>query len=834
MQEALVAAHENHRGATDLRGAPLEGRAATARHLLRHIGGVALCTRRGVAEGRRQVAVAPIDRGTDVDRLRIDDVADDGALQLLAECLAGLGPVPAQIHHQLAAVTLPFSGATNQRLLRVLAHRVPVERRGGRTRPGAGTHVHAPVNGLGQIVQHAPLARPLVSGSIHGISRQVTGPVLRLERRHELLVVGLQRPRGDSHARRAAGAAGDVCQDARHFRQEAAAVAYVDVFAVTVDGSVPEVIDGRRTFGLDPARPLPRTVHDVLQPVRIGNVPFHAEPQRVGGDVLPERRVSIIGCDQIFQIRTQVTFPGVHRIVGQRTPSSTHEGANGLVLIRRMDLALTAARPIIDDLFARRVVGLGRIVLRRIVVERVLAVRHQDVIGAPARQMLFTCLLPRRFCPGPRVVSALEVLVHRLQGTHQRCTALGSTLTQPFKEGTPVFTFETANPSFDNTGGCIIDDTFGALVDASVTHPDVLAQCRGKGVAHGGNGHVHPRAVILEPVGKVLVFLRLRAGTGAGTRTGHLAVSTRVGPHELLVVHDGDALVVAGAVFRRLEVAQRPPHGRLVVGVLEQIVRGRRDHGDAAVHHTTVQPPFGLKLRPDAGTLIRFLHPGLMDGLESRDVHGKRSDRLLRMPEVILHLPGVCIRHPDPRSVHPGVVAHIRIVVQRIDLRRTLARSQQVIVARAQKSLNAPGRVPGPGLGRMESEQMIVQVGIGQEVEGHRPRIVQREHQVRLDDRKFLDDQRFLRDDSVCLRRQGAGHQQQGGTDRLRERVPASSMWPAAAGIGHAYHRRPFPEAPARSPMPLDGSPRSERQYDSTHDLRQGRRDHRRLRIDGW
>ena len=345
---------------------------------------------------------------------------------------------------------------------------------------------------------------------------------------------------------------------------------------------------------------------------------------------------------------------------------------------------------------------------------------------------------------------------------------------------------------------------------------------------------MHPCAVILEPVGKVLVFLRLRAGTCVGTRTGHLAVSTRVGPHELLVVHDGDALVVAGAVLRRLEVAQRPPHGRLVVGVLEQIVRGRCDHGDTSVHHTALLPLLGLKLRPDAGSLIRILHPGLMDGLESRDVHGERSDLLLRMPEVILHLPGVCIRHPDPRSVHPGVVAHIRIVVQRIDLRRTLASRQQVIVTRAQQSLNAPGRVPGPGLGRMHGKQMIVQVGIGQEVEGHRPRIVQREHQVRLDDRKFLDDQRFLRDDSVCLRRQGAGHQQQGGTDRLRERVPASSMWPAAAGIGHAYHRRPFPEAPARSPMLLDGSPRSERQYDSTRDHRQGRRDHRRLRIDRW
>ena len=470
----------------------------------------------------------------------------------------------------------------------------------------------------------------------------------------------------------------------------------------------------------------------------------------------------------------------------------------------------------------------------RIIVERVLAVRHQDVIGASARQMLLTCLLPRCCCPGPRVVFALEVPVHRLQGVHQRCTALGSTLAQPFKEGTPVFAFKTADPTFDNAGEGTIDNTFGALVDASVTHPDILAQRRGKGIAHGGNGYMHPCAVILEPVGKVLVFLRLRAGTGAGTRTGHLAVSTRVGPHELLVVHDGDALVVAGAVFRRLEVTQRPPHRRLVVGVLEQIVRGRCNHGDAAVHHTALLPFLGLKLRPDAGSLIRILHPGLKDGLESRDVHGERSDLLLRMAKVVLHLPGVCIRHPHPCSVHPGVVAHIRIVVQRVDLRRTLARSQQVIVARAQKSLNAPGRVPGPGLGRMESEQMIVQVGIGQEVEGHGPRIVQREHQVRLNDRKFLDDQRFLRDDSVCLRRQGAGHQQQGGTDRLRERVPASSMWPAAAGIGHAYHRRPFPEAPARSPMPLDGSPRSERQYDSTRDHRQGRRDHRRLRIDRW
>ena len=352
VQEALIASHENHRGTADLRSAPLQGRAATARHLLCHIGSVALCARRGVSEGRRQIAVAPIDRCTNVDRLRIDDVADDRALQLLAECLAGLGPVPAQIQHQLAAVTLLLERAVAQRLLRVRAHRVPVERRRGRPRPGPGTHVHAPVNGLGQIVQHAPLARALVAGSIHGISRQVTGPVLRLERRHELLIVGLKRPRGDRHARRAAGAAGDVCQDTRHFRQEAAAVSHVDVLAVTIDGGVPEVIDGRRAFRLDPARPLPRAVHDALQAIRVRDVPFHAESQRVGGDVLPERRVSIIGRDQIVQIRTQVTFPGVHRIVGQRTPGRAHEGANGLVLIRGVDLALTAARPMIDDLLA--------------------------------------------------------------------------------------------------------------------------------------------------------------------------------------------------------------------------------------------------------------------------------------------------------------------------------------------------------------------------------------------------------------------------------------------------------------------------------------------------
>ena len=114
MQEALVAAHEHHGRATDLRGAALNSRAAGTCCLLRHVVPIAVGARLCAAEGRRQIAVSAVNGRADVGRLRIDNVTNDGILQLDPELLARFGTVSTQIQHQRTAVLIFLAGPLDQ------------------------------------------------------------------------------------------------------------------------------------------------------------------------------------------------------------------------------------------------------------------------------------------------------------------------------------------------------------------------------------------------------------------------------------------------------------------------------------------------------------------------------------------------------------------------------------------------------------------------------------------------------------------------------------------------------------------------------------------------
>ena len=258
VQEAFVAAHEHHGRSADLGSTTPDFLATTALRLLRHVVLVTVSARPCTAEGGRQVAVAAINGRADVGRLRIDDMADDGTLQLGAELVARFGTVTSQIQHQRTAVLVILAGPLDQLALGLVRHApgrfvfgtVPVKGRSCWAADFSGPHVHGPVDGLGQTLQNTPLQRSLLAVGIHCIGLQVPRPVLGLVRGHEFLVVGLQRARGHGHPGRGSGTAGDLGQDAGHLAHEAGAVAHVDVLAMAVDGCMPQIVDGGGRAGL--------------------------------------------------------------------------------------------------------------------------------------------------------------------------------------------------------------------------------------------------------------------------------------------------------------------------------------------------------------------------------------------------------------------------------------------------------------------------------------------------------------------------------------------------------------------------------------------------------
>ena len=465
-------------------------------------------------------------------------------------------------------------------------------------------------------------------------------------------------------------------------------------------------------------------------------------------------------------------------------------------------------RPIILDLHAVHIVGLEREVLLKhpsgfiwifgiLLGECVLPIRHQDVIGTTACQVIEALIqLPahpaRLRCPGAHGVGSPEVVVDGLCCPHQGRSAFRRPRIEPVEEvrtigftciqcgGSGILVDEAPYPTLDNDGFLTIDDSFLTLVDAPIANADILSQCRGKGVAHGSNGHVHPRTVILEPVGKVLVFLRLVTAADVGIGLRDQAVGAREGPIEILVVLDGDALVVAGTVFR-------PVPGRLEFRVFRQVV-GSRCHrpGDAI-------PRAGLLFSEVADECIpllrRHTHRTLPHRPLPRDVELEVLEFRGGVIDVVDDGLGVGIAHANAILVHPGFVTHVRIVVQRVHLRRTPADRQNVGVVRGQHPLVFVGRIV-VRLVRMKGEQVIFQVGIGQVVEGHRTRVVQGEHQIRFDNRHILADERLLGNLGLHRWQQAERHQQQRRAHGTRN--PArhgSCRHSIQAGANHGFHQ---------------------------------------------
>ena len=577
---------------------------------------------------------------------------------------------------------------------------------------------------------------------------------------------------------------------------------------MAVDGRMPQVVDGSGRAGLHLGGPWERSVNDLLQVVGIRQRALHAEAQRVGGHVLPERGVTLVGGDLVVQIRTQIVLPAIHGVVGQRPIGHSLVRRLGMVLIAAAHRSPLFRCTIILDLLAVHVVGLKREVLLKhpsgsvgmvliLLGEGVLPIRHQDVIGTAACQMVAALIqLPahpaRLRCPGAHGVGSPEVVVDGICCPHQGRSTFRRPRIEPVEKvrtigftciqcgGGGILVHEAPYPTLDNNGFLTIDDSFLTLVDAPIANADIRPQRRGKGVAHGGNGHMHPRAVILEPVGKVLVFLRLRAFADVGVFLGNQAVGACEGPIEILVVLDGDTRVVAGTVFRPVCV-------RLEFRILRQVV-GSRHHrpGDAI-------PRAGLLFSEVADECIpllrRHTHRTLPHRPLPRDVELEVLEFRGGVIDVVDDGLGVGIAHANAILVHPGFVTHVRIVVQRVHLRRTPADRQNVGVVRGQHPLVFVGRIV-VRLVRMKGEQVIFQVGIGQVVEGHRTRVVQGEHQIRFDNRHILADERLLGNLGLHRWQQAERHQQQRRAHGTRN--PArhgSCRHSIQAGANHGFHQ---------------------------------------------
>ena len=201
----------------------------------------------------------------------------------------------------------------------------------------------------------------------------------------------------------------------------------------------------------------------------------------------------------------------------------------------------------------------------------------------------------------------------------------------------------------------------------------------------------------------------------------------------MLVVLDGDTLVVAGTVLGPILI-------RFEFRILRQVVGSRYHRHGGPIPLAGLLP---VQVRNEAVRLRFHTHRAAPHRPLTRDVELEVPEFFVGMVDVVDDGPGVGVGHAHPVLVHPGFIPCIRVVVQRVHLRRTSTYCQNVGVVRGQQPLVFVGRIVVRLVG-VESEQMIFQVRVGQIVEGHRTRVVQGEHQVRLDNRHFLVDERPL------------------------------------------------------------------------------------------
>ena len=287
--------------------------------------------------------------------------------------------------------------------------------------------------------------------------------------------------------------------------------------------------------------------------------------------------------------------------------------------------------------------------------------------------------------------------------------------------------------------------------------------------------------MVLVPVGKVLVFLLLRAGPHTVGRLH--AVRALVGIDlEGGRLRNGNACVVPDVVEQLLPLLRRDALTREPFTVLEEKIRGWFDGVDTVTLFTRIVPPPGS---PHADLVV--IRPQLVGATQ---IHCHRA-----VPVEIVRGLGTGLGLTRSIGLHPRQVQNPRIVVKQVHVRRTTARGQRVIPRRQR-----PLHLVGPHLGRLtrvDGVQLEIDLRIRQVIEQHRARIIQREHHVGLDRRRIGDDQRVL---GHLRMRQNAGrtcHQRQGKLHPLRQACSRPHPMPFPGNAPNSIllihmHRSPY------------------------------------------
>ena len=620
------------------------------------------------AHALRQACIALVGGGADEDRCRVDDLAQHvpagpeqcGLVVAITQQVGHQLPPPDLALRALARCTTCIKQRLLQRLRQlIVALRTPEEVAGTHPRGAAVADNGMTTAPVRHLLGGAPLqiAFPAVHAQREGL--QVACPVTRHERRHELLVAGLQCPVADRHPGGRTRTVDDLGQDLAHRRQKLRTVLDVQIAAPAVDGGMPQVVHRLVRILPHDGGPRPPARNDILQRAglrlrrRCRQLAVRAKAQRVHRHVLPERRIVGIHRNVVRQIGHQVPVPVIHGHVGQRAPRGTAiEPVVRVIRIVTEGTILARCRNHRTQL----IVGIahaGDPVDLRVVLVIVLPVGHQDVIGATAAQ-LTRLPLSVRVRPGPLRPVTLEVLAHGNGGPQQRGAAGGVHRLQPAEERRLVLAIEPAHAPLDNPGSDSVDLPF-PLVDPAIAHTDIAPQLTGEGLSHCPHGQQVAEAVILEPVGEVLVFLLL----GAGTHTGRLLPA--LGP-------------VGGLDIKFLMVGDRhaPVAGRVIPVHPRQHIVGGRLH-----LRRRLSPGKGHALRtPLNGSRTDLMRaPG--DRLQTSQVQRLVTCMLVE----IVHSPRICVRLTGAVGIHPRHVAHFRVVVQQVHIRRTPTRRQDVSIA---------------------------------------------------------------------------------------------------------------------------------------------------------